>query len=340
MTGEIAHEDYMSLFNDSQRRYRRNALCNIFDGFEEERISFLHHLAAEFISATDENGELVACTAVESPSSASSDSCCSSTSKDLDFPSKDNSEESSPSSSVDTARPSCLVGLTSCSSHSSSSSSSTTSPSSMSSQTSSSVASLSSSGEGKVRSCSSDTHGFTTSPTSSMCYNISFSRVRRNALHDLLETLTQDDIEKLKNLYQTTLSTAYSLNPFSEQTQSPIRGFHECKAWNRNFLLLIVLPPPKKKHWGGAQNSFHFLFYFHNYFLNWEEEKEKQLFKKKKKYYSISKLELKFGGRGVIIGPMWVSQSYQKKIFINLSVINLSGWRKKMHMFYLFFFFF
>lgn len=106
--------------------------------------------------------------------------------------------------------------------------------------------------------------------------------MRRNALHDLLETLTQDDIEKLKNLYQTTLSTAYSLNPFSEQTQSPIRGFHECKAWNRNFLLLIVLPPPKKKHWGGAQNSFHFLFYFHNYFLNWEEEKEKQLFKKKK----------------------------------------------------------
>lgn len=235
MTGEIAHEeDYMSLFNDSQRRCRRNALCNIFEGFEEEeKISFLHHLAAEFISATDENGELVACTVVESPSSVSSDSCCSSTSKDLNSPSKDNSEESSPSSlsSVDTARPSCLVGLTSCSSHSSSSSSSsTTSPSSMSSQTSSSVASLSSSGEGKVRSCSSDTHGFTTSPTSSMCYNISFSRVRRNALHDLLETLTQDDIEKLKNLYQTTLSTAYSLNPFSEQTQSPIRGFHECKA--------------------------------------------------------------------------------------------------------------
>lgn len=339
MTGEIAHEDYMSLFNDSQRRYRRNALCNIFDGFEEERISFLHHLAAEFISATDENGELVACTAVESPSSASSDSCCSSTSKDLDFPSKDNSEESSPSSSVDTARPSCLVGLTSCSSHSSSSSSSTTSPSSMSSQTSSSVASLSSSGEGKVRSCSSDTHGFTTSPTSSMCYNISFSRVRRNALHDLLETLTQDDIEKLKNLYQTTLSTAYSLNPFSEQTQSPIRGFHECKAWNRNFLLLLVLPPPKNI-WGGAQNSFHFLFYFHNYFLNWEEEKEKQLFKKKKKVLFHFKVGIKIWWEG---GDNWpnvgLSVISKKDIYQLICNKSLRMEKKNAYVLPLFFFF-
>ena len=236
MTGEIAQEGYMSLFSSSQRKYRRNALFNIFEGLEEEdRISFLLHLATT--STSDENGELIVYTAMDtSPTTPESCSC----SPIQDIPSKDNSDEkerlsglsdeSSPSSSVDTARPSCLVGLKSCSSHSSSSTS--TSLSSMSSQTSSSACSSSSAvtGEGKVLSCSSDEHGLTTSPTSSMCYNISFSRVRRNALHDLLETLTQDDIEKLKNLYQTTLSTAYSLKPFSEQTQSPIRGFHECKA--------------------------------------------------------------------------------------------------------------
>uniref|UniRef100_A0A0L8HSK0 Uncharacterized protein n=1 Tax=Octopus bimaculoides TaxID=37653 RepID=A0A0L8HSK0_OCTBM len=251
MTGEQQEERESVLLETFPRRMRRNAMADIFENIEdhEKFRDFLLHTNesnsnsdGEVDSMSDDNldefetEDLRQCTEnTNQELSQSSENLpnrgtagCKETTKVLSL--QISQEERLGGSSLplcrDANRPSCLTNICTAATSSTSSCQLISSPNVDSSN-------LSPSAEMLTINFPDDSTPELLSPDHNNSKLFSRCRTRRNALHDLLETLTEADCEKLKMLYQSSLANASSYSfqsSFSDLTQGPMRNFHECKA--------------------------------------------------------------------------------------------------------------
>lgn len=251
MTGEQQEVRESVLLKTFPRRMRRNAMADIFENIEdrEKFRAFLFHTHesnsnsdGEVDSMSGDNLDdefgteyLRQCTEKDQDLAQGSENLpnrgtvgCKETMKVLSL--QISQEERLGRSSLplcrDANRPSCLTNICTAATSSTSSCQLISSPNFDSSN-------LSPSAEMLTINFTDDSTPDLSSPDHNNSKWFSMCRTRRNALHDLLETLTEDDREKLKMLYQSSLANASSYSftsSFSDLTQGPMRNFHECKA--------------------------------------------------------------------------------------------------------------